>query len=393
MVLIRADRFLALSSLVPYETVITKANLILLHSFAQVAAFKVSRKIVFLSHQWLGFCFPDPDSLQFGVMKNAVVRSVEMLGIENHHVYVWIDYISIPQENERLQDMAIQSLVSYVSLSDLFIIVAPECVHSDSNIICCEATYKSRGWCRAELVARILMTGFGGIYIACSECDALETFGNEVDMSSLNLVQGEFTCCCRGHTSLRRCDREKLLTAFLGLYVHILLSGKIGCSTKLAWQVPSEVLSKANGLFRKTFKLRSFSNEHVTTETYSLFEDRMAICRELVQLQPCLFSCSVVDITGRESVDRPTWAPGTYKLLSQVSVHATPELEEQDVAAQVLGRGSTVTILTVHEATIDNLLVGEIESPPGWIRLSTAEFGIRWVELIDVSEDFETISI
>jgi hypothetical protein len=119
----------------------------------------------------------------------------------------------------------------------------------------------------------------------------------------------------------------------------------------------------------------------------------MAICRELVQLQPCLFSCSVVDITGRESVDRPTWAPGTYKLLSQVSVHATPELEEQDVAAQVLGRGSTVTILTVHEATIDNLLVGEIESPPGWIRLSTAEFGIRWVELIDVSEDFETISI
>jgi hypothetical protein len=161
----------------------------------------------------------------------------------------------------------------------------------------------------------------------------------------------------------------------------------------LDWLGSSEVLSKKEGLFRKSFKFPSLSEKDVMTEKYNLFEDRIALCRELVQLRPDLFSSSIVAITDCESMRRLTWAPGMYKILSQVSVYATPQLDEQDVAAQLLSRGSTVTILTVHEAAIDGILVGQVEYPPGWIRLSNVEFSIRWVKLVDEAEDDELESI
>eukprot|EP00927_Polykrikos_kofoidii_P012200 TRINITY_DN15246_c0_g2_i1.p1 TRINITY_DN15246_c0_g2~~TRINITY_DN15246_c0_g2_i1.p1 ORF type:complete len:356 (+),score=30.85 TRINITY_DN15246_c0_g2_i1:120-1070(+) len=307
--------------------------------------------------------------------------------MDSHEVYVWIDYISIPQVSQKMQDMAIMSLVSYISLCDMFIIAAPECVHSDSKLPCNEATYKCRGWCRAELFAKILTTGFGNIYTARSDSDALETFGKDVDISSLNVFEGDFTCCSRKHACMLRCDRERLQTTFLGLYVHLLMFAKTGGSyINLDRQVCDEVISKTQTLFPRSSKISLKSNE-TTTVTCSLFGDRVALCDELVRLRPEVFSSSIVATMDRESSRALRWVPGTYRILAYMSVYATPELEEQEEASQPLCRGSIVRILAVHNARIDNTIVGQVYNPNGWIRLSSAEFDIRWTELIDEADD------
>eukprot|EP00927_Polykrikos_kofoidii_P012201 TRINITY_DN15246_c0_g2_i2.p1 TRINITY_DN15246_c0_g2~~TRINITY_DN15246_c0_g2_i2.p1 ORF type:complete len:357 (+),score=30.10 TRINITY_DN15246_c0_g2_i2:120-1073(+) len=308
--------------------------------------------------------------------------------MDSHEVYVWIDYISIPQVSQKMQDMAIMSLVSYISLCDMFIIAAPECVHSDSKLPCNEATYKCRGWCRAELFAKILTTGFGNIYTARSDSDALENFGKDVDIS-LNIFEGDFTCCSRKHACMLRCDRERLQTTFLGLYVHLLMSAKTcGSDINSDWQVFDEVISKTRTLFPRSLKMSSTSNRcEATTATCSLFGNRVALCDELVRLRPESFSTSIVATVDRESSRAVRWVPGTYMILAHMSVYATPELEEQEEASQPLCRGSIVRILAVHNARIDNTIVGQVYNPNGWIRLSSAEFDIRWTELIDEADD------
>eukprot|EP00927_Polykrikos_kofoidii_P073929 TRINITY_DN6993_c0_g2_i12.p1 TRINITY_DN6993_c0_g2~~TRINITY_DN6993_c0_g2_i12.p1 ORF type:complete len:685 (+),score=63.53 TRINITY_DN6993_c0_g2_i12:244-2055(+) len=387
MALICADRFLALRSLTPFET-IPIADLILLHSVPQVVNFKLFRKILFLSHQWVGFSFPDPDSRQIGVMKNAVDHAVKLLGMGSDEVYVWIDYISVPQINGQLKDVAIMSLVSYVSLCDVFIIVAPECLHSETNFPCGEATYKSRGWCRGELVARILTNGFGNMYIARSDRDPLETFGEDVDILSLNIFEGDFTCCSRKHDGMLRCDKESLQNALLGLCVQLFVSAETGCSAaEFDCQIVREMISKADTLFPRSFEISSVSNGgKTTTETRSLFGDRLSVCQELVRLRPEQFSKSVVATVGREPSRALPLVPGTYAISGPVSVYPTAELDEQDDVT-LLYRGSTVTVLTVRQARRENTMIGKVDIPSGWIRLSTADLSVRWVALIDKFED------
>eukprot|EP00927_Polykrikos_kofoidii_P012203 TRINITY_DN15246_c0_g3_i1.p1 TRINITY_DN15246_c0_g3~~TRINITY_DN15246_c0_g3_i1.p1 ORF type:complete len:992 (+),score=108.85 TRINITY_DN15246_c0_g3_i1:203-2977(+) len=384
MALICAERFLTLSSLPPFESV-SIANLVILHSISQAYNFKSSRKILFLSHQWLGFPLPDPDSLHIGVMKNAVDHAVKLLGMGSDEVYVWIDYICIPQVNRKMQEMAITSLVTYISLCDVFIIVAPECVHSDSNLPCDEATYRSRGWCRAELLIKILTSGFGNVYIARSDCAALETVGRDDDISSLNIFEGDFTCCSRKHARMLSCDREKMQNALIGLYAHLLLSYKVRNNVSRC-----ESILKAETSFRLSLESSSISNRgETTTVSRSLFGDLVEVCRELVLQRPEAFSSSAIATVDRESPSALRWVPGTYRIIAQMSVYATPELAEQEEVSQPLCRGSIVEVLAIHDAIIDNTIVGQVDYPDGWIRLCTADFSVRWAELIDEADNDE----
>eukprot|EP00927_Polykrikos_kofoidii_P073926 TRINITY_DN6993_c0_g2_i1.p1 TRINITY_DN6993_c0_g2~~TRINITY_DN6993_c0_g2_i1.p1 ORF type:complete len:346 (+),score=31.34 TRINITY_DN6993_c0_g2_i1:102-1040(+) len=308
--------------------------------------------------------------------------------MDSDNVYVWVDYTSVPQISEELRNMAIMSLVSYVSLCDVFIIVAPECLHSETNFPCGEATYKSRGWCRGELVARILTNGFGNMYIARSDRDPLETFGEDVDILSLNIFEGDFTCCSRKHDGMLRCDKESLQNALLGLCVQLFVSAETGCSAaEFDCQIVREMISKADTLFPRSFEISSVSNGgKTTTETRSLFGDRLSVCQELVRLRPEQFSKSVVATVGREPSRALPLVPGTYAISGPVSVYPTAELDEQDDVT-LLYRGSTVTVLTVRQARRENTMIGKVDIPSGWIRLSTADLSVRWVALIDKFED------
>ena len=65
---------------------------------------------IFLSHQWLAFDQPDPDNVHFTAMKQAVTAVAADAGVPIEQTRVWVDYCSIPQENQSEQRLAIASL-------------------------------------------------------------------------------------------------------------------------------------------------------------------------------------------------------------------------------------------------------------------------------------------
>jgi hypothetical protein len=377
MVLIRADEFCALLSLPPFETSLANGGLVFLHSFTQVADFQLCRKIVFLSHQWVGHSMPDPDTVQFNVMKNAVGQAAKILGTQSSKLYVWVDYICIPQLDARLHSLAIRSLVSYCSFCDLFIVIAPECTHSDSELLCNEATYNARGWCRAEQFAKIMTTGSENMYIARSARDSLEEFTNK---STLHVFDGDFTCCYRNHRGMSGCDKEELQYALLGLYAKLLVSAEYIYTASSNHELLDVVLTVPDCLFPKTFQFSTVKDTDVVMEARTLFGNRLTVCQELVRQRHPAFRLLIADRNDSRSL---AWVPGKYTVLSHASVYATRELDEKTVAPQLLSRGSTVEILSVEEASVHNVIIGRVENPPGWIRLSSTESSIRWVEVIE----------
>eukprot|EP00966_Prymnesium_polylepis_P101142 2342286-Prymnesium_polylepis.2 len=60
---------------------------------------------------------------------------------------------SIPQRNSVLQTLSIDSLPLYAANSALFITIAPHVTNS-LGVHFDFATYRSRGWCRLEMLAR-----------------------------------------------------------------------------------------------------------------------------------------------------------------------------------------------------------------------------------------------
>ena len=70
--------------------------------------------------------------------------------LDPKHLFIWLDYTSVPQSNAHLQKMAIRSLAVYASSVAAFVVIAPTCRHNDSGDQCNAKTYQSRGWCRLE---------------------------------------------------------------------------------------------------------------------------------------------------------------------------------------------------------------------------------------------------
>eukprot|EP00927_Polykrikos_kofoidii_P022451 TRINITY_DN20942_c0_g3_i1.p1 TRINITY_DN20942_c0_g3~~TRINITY_DN20942_c0_g3_i1.p1 ORF type:complete len:221 (-),score=31.96 TRINITY_DN20942_c0_g3_i1:64-648(-) len=190
------------------------------------------------------------------------------------------------------------------------------------------------------------------------------------------------------------CDKETLQNVVLGLYVQFLLSAKTRCSAaELDCQVCREMIANADTLFPRSFEISSVSHcGETTTDTRTLFGDRLALCRELVRLRPEELSDSAVDTVDRESPRALPLVSGTYTILGAVSVYATTELDEQGQALALLHRGSTVTVLAVQQARNENTIIGKVDIPSGWIRLSTAELSVRWAALINEAEDDIDIS-
>ena len=71
--------------------------------------------------------------------------------VNEDELYVWCDYVSIPQANKTLQSLSISSLTVYSSICRFFVIVCPPTLHADSGKVCDAATYQRRGWCRLPI--------------------------------------------------------------------------------------------------------------------------------------------------------------------------------------------------------------------------------------------------
>eukprot|EP00966_Prymnesium_polylepis_P301802 6972698-Prymnesium_polylepis.2 len=98
-----------------------------------------------ISHQWLGFAVPDPSDVHYHAICSAADELCRKHTMDKNELYLWIDYLSIPQRNPVMQHLSISTLPLYASISRFFIVVAPP-VTTDEKGEVNKRTYQRRGW-------------------------------------------------------------------------------------------------------------------------------------------------------------------------------------------------------------------------------------------------------
>eukprot|EP00928_Gymnodinium_smaydae_P079504 TRINITY_DN6340_c1_g7_i1.p1 TRINITY_DN6340_c1_g7~~TRINITY_DN6340_c1_g7_i1.p1 ORF type:complete len:623 (+),score=80.78 TRINITY_DN6340_c1_g7_i1:165-1871(+) len=148
----------------------------LLHA-GLLSCYAANLHFTFVSHQWIGRGFPDPEGLQLQVLRKALKSGFHVVSSVRDQVergggrtmpdearravlagFLWVDFFGVPQigvERRRasMHDFkaAIESIPSYVKLCRAFVTLAPSMFHEDGSLANF-ATYLSRGWCRTELL-------------------------------------------------------------------------------------------------------------------------------------------------------------------------------------------------------------------------------------------------
>eukprot|EP00756_Hemistasia_phaeocysticola_P028128 Hpha_TRINITY_DN16160_c0_g2::TRINITY_DN16160_c0_g2_i1::g.3154::m.3154 len=226
MVLCHSSNFMGMPHLTSYEELRNAGKLVYLDTLEKIQAFKEKHLIVFLSHQWLGWGIPDPDNVHHNAMKEALRQVVSRCrrtgkgGLATlDDLYVWCDFVSIAQEHRPMQMMAVSSLPVYSSIADAFVIVAPTARHKNSGHLCNAETYSLRGWCRAEMMAKVCGSGLEHMYIIQGEAATMEPVTEDFLVQlDLRVFEGQFSCCALNHKGTFRCDKESLMSPILGLY-------------------------------------------------------------------------------------------------------------------------------------------------------------------------------
>lgn len=166
---------------------------------SKLLKWKPGMKTLFFSHTWLGNSHPDPmgpktaliaallDGIANGktqimgywmafIIFNERGISAKRLSRDFANGYVWMDYISIPQDDRTNQGLAIASITSYVALADLFLVLAGPWQHADDGSIRDVRAWGERGWCRMESLANALSPRSKTLVVAQSPTDIV-SFG------------------------------------------------------------------------------------------------------------------------------------------------------------------------------------------------------------------------
>ena len=219
--LVRGDEFAEEGELMRHEVLRNTHKLTVLDSLPDVDAFVATKKhIVFFSHQWTSFTVPDPSKHQYEVMCTAIRELASRNGWDSSlkDVFVWVDYSCIPQANPSTQNLAIRSLAAYASSATYFVIIAPDAPHADLDDTCDLATYQRRMWCRAEQVCHSMRNGTDGMFLAVRKDEPISPIHDRFFSESLQVFNGELTCCRLEHKGMGACDRQSLVIPLLGLY-------------------------------------------------------------------------------------------------------------------------------------------------------------------------------
>lgn len=178
IVLLSFDDMVAAGRMRSHEELRAQGKLVLFDTLDQLAAFQAAGNcFVFVSHQWLSATHPDPHGEQFSALVAAMDRIRPLQPARSGGSwYIWLDYFSVPQVHRGLMETAVSSLPVYASRADLFVILAPESVH-ESGTVCGLRSYFRRGWCRAEVLAKVCESGLSRTYILSSYADALNSTG------------------------------------------------------------------------------------------------------------------------------------------------------------------------------------------------------------------------
>lgn len=265
MSLLPFDIFVKYGKLIPHESLRDKGKLIYVDSPGRARKVRQKGLIIFFSHQWLSHDHPDPTNCQYQDMVLATRFLMKSTRVKTADVFIWVDYSSVPQEAMDQQQLAIESLPTYVSSCSAFIIIAPQVMHANNSIPCNFTTYSDRLWCRLEVFCMILATmkimrskdpvdavkeepsmvdddgesphislgkdlnaGNKQVFIWLSETlHAMKFWNSEGKMqpcyeSLLYLYEGNATCCDKGHPKREGedilCDKLRLVTTLTGIY-------------------------------------------------------------------------------------------------------------------------------------------------------------------------------
>jgi hypothetical protein len=264
-----------------YEQLRNTGKLEFLDTEEELAKFKTAHSIIFLSHQWLAWGFPDDeDATQLKAMKTAVKTAASHMRSSGtrgawKNMYVWVDYCSIAQEHRGMQTLAVSSLPVYASSADAFIIVAPPAKHVQTKGMADLNTYNSRGWCRAEMLSKLCSSGLENFFVLSTEGGELQRVTEEWLPSLSTLVfEGRFSCCQQGHVH-GVCDKESLVEPILGLYSLVLRQVNVGSkdgSARHMEQVHRHIRQSKERFFPKryTFDVKDADGAH-RVESRELF--------------------------------------------------------------------------------------------------------------------------
>jgi len=133
--------------------------------------------------------------------------------------YIWIDYSCMPQitslddmsQMQRASD-AVKSIPAYVERASVMLILAPVCKHKDTVAPCNYASWRSRGWCRMELMSAILAPKKIPTMV-CTGSEATPFSVHCFDGPRLSAQKARFSCCDLGHMLNGRplpCDKLKV---------------------------------------------------------------------------------------------------------------------------------------------------------------------------------------
>jgi len=271
MYLISVQKLLELDRLIPHQEAMAQGLLTEYSSETQ-------GKVIGVSHQWLGRSEPDPNGDHLRTLQGLLQSMISgrFSTIEFHWLhaltfslpaikpnfkkalrssYIWIDYLSLPQFNMRGPTdattqqhvaQAIQSIPAYMERCSMLWVLAPTCQHKDTGEVCNYATWRSRGWCRAEMLACTLAPTRIPL-VVCAGVNATPFMVHMCDSGKMSLSEASFSCCELGHKfrgQTLACDKEKvhsILRKMLQSKTHLLrFQGQFG--QQLWWSAMQEVV-------------------------------------------------------------------------------------------------------------------------------------------------------
>ena len=208
----------------------------------------------------------------------------------------------VPQANPTQQKVAINSLPSFSSCVDNFVVVAPSTVHTSTGLTCDLASFHARCWCRAEIAGCWARNGTEDIYIS-TESGITRLFpGGEDDplnKEAIDVFDGDLTCCRLGHPDAMPCDREALVRPMLGLF-HEIYRNRHG-SRRDAWAVLEPRIS--------TLYPRSFDWKHTGVD--GDITERAPLLGDLIDAAKISIDTEQADDEGHGLSKFSGFAPGT----------------------------------------------------------------------------------
>ena len=123
-------------------------------------------------------------------------------------------------------NLAVESIPAFVEMSKFFIMLVPPVCHQCSSKILDLSTWRRRGWCVAEAMARLLARKTGPL-IKLSSAEGKVELDPLYMAWKLKPLKGKFSCCAKNHFRVVggkkiRVECDKI---WVGKVVHDLVSG------------------------------------------------------------------------------------------------------------------------------------------------------------------------